>query len=75
LLQDESYRARINVTLVELAPNSAKVEWEFTGLDPRYVQLFDLKVKSRMNFTLLSEFLRANMNEMTLTLHPGKVAL
>lgn len=72
VVQDVSYRARIALTIVEVTPTSAQLEWEFTGLDPRYVQLFDLKVKSRTNVTLLSESLKPNLNEMTLTLHSGQ---
>ena len=65
------YRARIELSVMDVTPTSALMEWDFTGLDPRYVQLFELKVKSRSNFTLLTESLKPNLNVMDLSLQPG----
>ncbi|KAK7504024.1 hypothetical protein BaRGS_00004756 [Batillaria attramentaria] len=43
------------------ADSSATIEWDFVGLDPRYVQLYELKVKSRSNITLLTKPLKPNL--------------
>ena len=65
------YRARIDLSVMDVTPTSAVLEWDFNGLDPRYVQLFEMKIKSRSNFTLLTETLKPNLNVMDLSLQPG----
>ncbi|KAK7099884.1 cell adhesion molecule DSCAM-like isoform X2 [Littorina saxatilis] len=70
--QQNKYRAWLPLSIVDVTPNSALLSWDFTGLDPRYVHLFELKVKSRSNFTLLTETLKPNLKVMDLTLQPGQ---
>ena len=69
--QVNRYRARIDLSVMDVTPTSAVLEWDFLGLDPRYVRLFELKVKSRSNFTLMTESLKPNLNVMDLSLQPG----
>ncbi|XP_076439918.1 protein sidekick-1-like [Babylonia areolata] len=66
------YKGDITLSVMDVTPKSASVEWGFSGLDPRRVQLFELKVKSRSNYTMLTETLQPHLNIMQLSLQPGQ---
>ncbi|KAL8617229.1 hypothetical protein ACOMHN_066240 [Nucella lapillus] len=66
------YRGQITLSVMDITPTAASVEWGFSGLDPRHVQLFELKVKSRSNYTMLTETLQPHLNIMQLSLQPDQ---
>nr|KAG5711725.1 hypothetical protein BaRGS_023489 [Batillaria attramentaria] len=69
---ENRYRATLPLTVVGIRDSSATIEWDFVGLDPRYVQLYELKVKSRSNITLLTKPLKPNLRVMELNLQPDQ---
>ena len=57
---------------MDVTPTSAMVSWDFGGLDPRYVQMYDVKVKSGTNLTLVTKQLGRDTNALRINLQAGR---